>query len=147
MHLFTVCKLILPWYKFFSKTFTGFAVSFHPYGILVYCIYIIHASDQLYVYVYQEPAPQRVKHHVTSFTQNIINEGRLHYVQSSSNQTRDSFMFDVSNGISSIVGLVFHFIIIPQVVLYTFNLISIYYHTTGSFIYISCDIYLLLYHR
>ena len=52
MHLFTVCKLILPWYKFFSKTFPGFAVSFHPYGILVYCIYIIHASDQLYMFMY-----------------------------------------------------------------------------------------------
>ena len=111
----------------------------------MYCIHIynvyplsMHRNNFIYLhpYVYQEPAPQRVKHHVTSFTQNIINEGRLHYVQSSSNQTRDSFMFDVSNGISSLVGLVFHFIIIPQVVLYTFYMIFIYYQSTASFIYI-----------
>ena len=31
-----------------------------------------------------------------------------------SNQTSDSFIFDVTNGISSLYGLVFHFIIIPK---------------------------------
>ena len=29
-------------------------------------------------------------------------------------QTNDAFTFDVTNGISSITGLVFHFIIIPR---------------------------------
>ena len=51
---------------------------------------------------------------VRSFSQAAIDEGRLHYVQSMSNQTADSFIFDVTNGISSLYGLVFHFIIIPQ---------------------------------
>lgn len=51
---------------------------------------------------------------VEEFTQAIIDDGRLHYVQSMSNQTSDSFTFDVTNGISSISGLVFHFIIIPR---------------------------------
>ena len=51
---------------------------------------------------------------VKSFTQAAIDEGRLHYVQSMSNQTSDSFIFDVTNGISSLYGLVFHFLIIPQ---------------------------------
>ena len=37
---------------------------------------------------------------VTVFDQSVINEGRLHYIQSISNQTSDSFTFDVSNGIS-----------------------------------------------
>ena len=51
---------------------------------------------------------------VNTFTQAVIDEGRLHYVQSMSNQTSDSFVFDVTNGISSLYGLVFHFIIIPR---------------------------------
>ena len=51
---------------------------------------------------------------VNTFTQAVIDEGRLHYVQSMSNQTSDSFIFDVTNGISSLYGLVFHFIIIPK---------------------------------
>ena len=51
---------------------------------------------------------------VDTFTQAVIDEGRLHYVQSMSNQTSDSFIFDVTNGISSLYGLVFHFIIIPK---------------------------------
>ena len=51
---------------------------------------------------------------VNTFTQAAIDEGRLHYVQSMSNHTSDSFIFDVTNGISSLYGLVFHFMIIPQ---------------------------------
>ena len=51
---------------------------------------------------------------VNTFSQAAIDEGRLHYVQSMSNQTTDSFIFDVTNGISSLSGLVFHFLIIPK---------------------------------
>ena len=51
---------------------------------------------------------------VNSFTQAAIDEGRLHYVQSMSNQTSDSFVFSVTNGISSLSGLVFHLLIIPR---------------------------------
>ena len=51
---------------------------------------------------------------VSTFTQRIIDQGRLHYVQSMSNQTSDSFVFDVTNGISNLYGLVFHFLIIPR---------------------------------
>ena len=63
----------------------------------------------------EEPAPDRVQDHVTRFTQSIINEDRLHYIQSSPNKTRDSFTFDVTNGITHLDNLVFHFIIIPKV--------------------------------
>ena len=51
---------------------------------------------------------------VTVFDQKIINEGRLHYIQSISNQSSDSFIFDVSNGISSLDDLVFHLTILPK---------------------------------
>ena len=51
---------------------------------------------------------------VDTFTQAAIDQGRLHYVQAMSNQTTDSFIFDVTNGISSLYSLVFHFIIIPK---------------------------------
>ena len=51
---------------------------------------------------------------VTLFDQSVINEGRLHYIQSISNQTSDAFTFDVTNGISQLSGLVFHFTILPK---------------------------------
>ena len=52
---------------------------------------------------------------VSVFEQSIINEGRLHYIQSISNQSSDSFVFEVSNGISSLNDLVFHLTILPKV--------------------------------
>ena len=51
---------------------------------------------------------------VSTFSQAAIDQGRLHYVQAMSNQTSDSFIFDVTNGISSLYSLVFHLIIIPK---------------------------------
>ena len=62
-----------------------------------------------------EPEPEGV---VRSFSQETINEGRLHYVQSTANQTRDTFIFDVTNGISSLNRQKFHFTIIPKVIFY-----------------------------
>ena len=56
----------------------------------------------------------RQLHLVTVFDQKIINEGRLHYIQSISNQSSDSFIFDVTNGISSLDDLVFHLTILPK---------------------------------
>ena len=44
----------------------------------------------------------------------MINEGRLHYIQAISNQTADHFTFDVTNGISELRDLVFHFTILPK---------------------------------
>ena len=44
----------------------------------------------------------------------MINEGRLHYIQSISNQSTDSFSFDVTNGISHLADLVFHFTVLPK---------------------------------
>ena len=44
----------------------------------------------------------------------MINEGRLHYIQSISNQSSDSFAFDVTNGISYLSDLVFHFTVLPK---------------------------------
>ncbi|TRY66991.1 hypothetical protein TCAL_11761 [Tigriopus californicus] len=51
---------------------------------------------------------------VNVFDQSIINEGRLHYIQSISNQSSDSFVFDVTNGISQLTDLHFHFTILPK---------------------------------
>ena len=48
------------------------------------------------------------------FDQSVINENRLHYIQSISNQSADSFTFSVTNGISSLESLVFHFTILPK---------------------------------
>ena len=48
------------------------------------------------------------------FDQSVINEGRLHYIQAISNQTADHFTFDVTNGISELKDLVFHFTILPK---------------------------------
>ena len=51
---------------------------------------------------------------VSLFDQSVINEGRLHYIQAISNQTSDHFTFDVTNGISELRDLVFHFTILPK---------------------------------
>ena len=51
---------------------------------------------------------------ITVFDQSVINEGRLHYIQSISNQSSDSFTFDVTNGISELKGLLFRFTILPK---------------------------------
>lgn len=45
---------------------------------------------------------------------NSLFPGRLHYIQAISNQTTDSFVFDVTNGISRLSDLVFHFTILPK---------------------------------
>ncbi|CAG5093715.1 Similar to CSPG4: Chondroitin sulfate proteoglycan 4 (Homo sapiens) [Cotesia congregata] len=51
---------------------------------------------------------------VRHFDQSVINEGRVYYVQSVANQTEDSFVADVTNGITWMRGLVIDFIIIPD---------------------------------
>ena len=51
---------------------------------------------------------------VSVFDQSIINEERLHYIQSISNQSSDFFAFEVSNGISRLNDLVFHVTILPK---------------------------------
>lgn len=60
---------------------------------------------------------------VRHFDQSMVNEARVYYVQSSSNQTRDSFVVDVTNGVTWARGLTVNFIIIPdKVYLETTNL-------------------------
>ncbi|XP_051173583.1 chondroitin sulfate proteoglycan 4 isoform X2 [Leptopilina boulardi] len=51
---------------------------------------------------------------VKHFEQNLINEGRLYYVQAVINQTRDRFVVDVTNGITWLRGLVVNFVMIPE---------------------------------
>ena len=51
---------------------------------------------------------------VRHFDQSMINEGRIFYVQSTSNQTKDSFIVDVTNGVNWARGLAVNFIIIPD---------------------------------
>lgn len=43
---------------------------------------------------------------VTTFTQETVNSGRLHYVQATANQTRDRMVVDVTNGITWLRDLV-----------------------------------------
>lgn len=51
---------------------------------------------------------------VKHFEQNLINEGRVYYVQAVINQTQDRFVVDVTNGITSLRGLSINFVIIPE---------------------------------
>lgn len=44
---------------------------------------------------------------VSVFDQALINEGRVQYVEVGTNVTSDHFVFDVTNGISSLSRLVF----------------------------------------
>ena len=45
---------------------------------------------------------------VNEFDQALINQGRVHYVEVGTNVTSDHFVFDVTNGISSLSRLVFN---------------------------------------
>ncbi len=51
-----------------------------------------------------------------SFDQQTIDQGRLHYIQSISNQSSDSFTMDVTNGITSMSGLVFRLTVLPTTI-------------------------------
>ena len=51
---------------------------------------------------------------VKHFEQNLINEGRVYYVQAVTNQTSDGIVFDVTNGITWLRGLRLNFVIIPE---------------------------------
>lgn len=68
----------------------------------------------LHGYLEIDPPSALTSNAVSVFDQSIINEGRLHYIQSISNQSSDSFVFDVTNGISSLNDLVFHLTILPK---------------------------------
>ncbi|XP_068083524.1 chondroitin sulfate proteoglycan 4 [Anabrus simplex] len=58
----------------------------------------------------EEPRPSSVN----VFEQSLVNEGRLHYIQATANQTRDQFVIDVTNGISWLRGLQVNIVIIPE---------------------------------
>ncbi|XP_071054832.1 chondroitin sulfate proteoglycan 4 isoform X2 [Onthophagus taurus] len=51
---------------------------------------------------------------VRSFTQSVINEGRLVYVQSAANETQDRILFNVTNGMVSLLNVVLDIQIIPD---------------------------------
>ncbi|CAH1252993.1 CSPG4 [Branchiostoma lanceolatum] len=53
---------------------------------------------------------------MTSFTQQDVNDGRLQYVQTATNQLSDRFVLDVSNGILTSRDLVFEVEIVPKLV-------------------------------
>ncbi|XP_014206230.1 chondroitin sulfate proteoglycan 4 [Copidosoma floridanum] len=52
-------------------------------------------------------------HAVESFEQSLVNEDRVHYVQTTPNRTRDSFVVDVSNGVVWLRNLSVSVAIIP----------------------------------
>ena len=68
----------------------------------------------MYGYLEIDPPSALTSNAISVFDQSIINEGRLHYIQSISNQSSDAFIFDVTNGISSLHDLVFHLTILPK---------------------------------
>ena len=51
---------------------------------------------------------------VNIFDQSVINDNRLHYIQSAPNQTSDYFVFDVTNGVVMLSNLTFDISIIPK---------------------------------
>ncbi|XP_012280685.1 chondroitin sulfate proteoglycan 4 [Orussus abietinus] len=51
---------------------------------------------------------------VKQFDQSMVNDGRLHYVQSVTNQTQDRFVFDVTNGVTWLHGLMVNLLIVPD---------------------------------
>ena len=51
---------------------------------------------------------------VNVFDQSVIDENRLHYIQSGANQTLDRFVFDVTNGVVTLTNLTFDISIIPK---------------------------------
>ena len=83
-------------------------------GYWNHIFYLQVKRPPLHGYLEIDP-PSLTSNTVTVFDQATINEGRLHYIQSISNQSSDSFIFDVTNGISSLNDLVFHFTILPKV--------------------------------
>ena len=73
-----------------------------------------YMSLHMMLVVVAKDAKMTYKLQVTIFDQSVINDGRLHYIQSMSNQSSDSFTFDVANGISQLSRLTFHFTILPK---------------------------------
>ncbi|KAK4294140.1 hypothetical protein Pmani_033209 [Petrolisthes manimaculis] len=63
-----------------------------------------------------EDEASHLKPEVSVFDQALINEGRVQYIESGSNVTSDHFMFDVTNGISSLSRLVFTIQVIPKTI-------------------------------
>lgn len=51
---------------------------------------------------------------VEHFEQSLVNDGRVFYVQSATNQTNDRFVADVTNGIAWLRGLSVNFVIVPE---------------------------------
>ena len=48
------------------------------------------------------------------FDQSAVDEHRLHYIQSGANQSSDHFVFDVTNGVTTLSNLTFQLSIIPK---------------------------------
>ncbi|KAG8298556.1 hypothetical protein J6590_010555 [Homalodisca vitripennis] len=51
---------------------------------------------------------------VSTFSQEMVNSGRLHYVQATANQTRDRMVLDVTNGITWLRDLTVSFLVVPE---------------------------------
>nr|XP_045596227.1 chondroitin sulfate proteoglycan 4-like [Procambarus clarkii] len=62
---------------------------------------------------------------VSVFDQALINEGRVQYVEVGTNVTNDHFVFDVTNGISSLSRLVFAIQVIPKTIYLSAGLLEV----------------------
>ncbi|KAI8507734.1 hypothetical protein Bbelb_139740, partial [Branchiostoma belcheri] len=63
-----------------------------------------------------EATAEEESERMMTFTQQDVNDGRLQYVQTASNQLSDRFVLDVSNGILTSRDLVFEVEIVPKLV-------------------------------
>lgn len=63
--------------------------------------------------------------YVKRFEQSLINDGRVHYVQSISNQSNDKFIVDVTNGITWMRDVHVNFIIVPNKLYVTAKQLSV----------------------
>ncbi|KAK2583832.1 hypothetical protein KPH14_009726 [Odynerus spinipes] len=62
----------------------------------------------------EESKEEYVGNWVKQFDQSLINDGRVFYVQSVTNQTSDKFVVDVTNGIIRMLGLSVNLVIVPD---------------------------------
>ncbi|XP_068247623.1 LOW QUALITY PROTEIN: chondroitin sulfate proteoglycan 4-like [Palaemon carinicauda] len=65
---------------------------------------------------YWDEDSSSLKPEVSVFDQALINEGRVRYVETGTNVTTDHFVFDVTNGISSLSRLVITLKVIPKTI-------------------------------
>lgn len=87
------------------------------------------------------PGAQEDSSNINSFTQALVNENRVIYVQSLANRTDDKITFNVTNGIVWLYGLVLGIQIIPERLYLGSNVLNV--HEGGTTVLSSVHLYIL----